>query len=896
MSIFLLALIFIFFRALSEYDKDRKLNFMAYEISLKIKGKGNKRFLGESFAKFPDEIKLNDNEIRSNDGKYDFTYEENSIILRWNQPINNCEKMFINCIDIAEIDLSNFDSSTVTNMLYMFQGCESLISINFKNIDTSNVEGLSLMFKDCKSLVSLDLSGFKTSKNKGTNKMFQGCISLKSLNLSNFDTSSITMFFKSMFEDCKNLEYLNMEKAQIKFTSVDLTNIFKNVPENMVYCINDKKLISQLNNKDCKVKDCSVNWRQSKKKIIFGSSPIACCSKCGSGEGIDYPFEYKDQCIKNCSNGFYEEDNVKKCKCELNQCFNCSDESLKLNQCLSCNDGYYQKYNDKKNINPYINCYKFTEEYYLDNKNLYRPCFQTCKTCDKSGNESIHNCLQCKSNYHYLLPIQQGYYNCYENCQYYHYFNKTDEKHYCTEDSKCPNVYNKLISEKSECISNCSHDSEYKLELNKKCVKNCPTNFIQKENKCVLNCNKESPFGNVDEQICIKNCGINELENKTCVLNYRNDYNLFLYNILEEIEKENFDIKNLENNRIIKIEESFGNFTISNLELFKERINLAECENILKSSYNIEKDTSLYILLIKINDSNILEDKKDIYELYYPSNENKLKHIDLSICKDILIDNFLLKCENYSIESILNEACLTCKDGYGPMPINNTNDNSNTNYKKCSLPPEGYYFDKITQNIEPCYSTCKTCNKGASNFTHNCLECKEDLKYNSITPNLNLFNCLEECPLNYSFYIDENTNKIYCVKECNNIYDKFIEQEKKCVKKCEGEFKYEFKKKCYKNCPSDSFPSKDDEFFCEIKCNDKEFPYLKLDTQECITNCSIKDMINQICKKSYKDDNETKQEDISTQIIDNILNGNLDDILQDIVTNDKEIIIFRNFN
>jgi hypothetical protein len=50
-------------------------------------------------------------------------------------------------------------------------------------------------------------------------------------------------------------------------------------------------------------------------------------------------------------------------------------------------------------------------------------------------------------------------------------------------------------------------------------------------------------------------------------------------------------------------------------------------------------------------------------------------------------------------------------------------------------------------------------------------------------------------------------------------------------------------------------------------------------------------MINQICKKSYKDDNDTKQEDISTQIIDNILNGNLDDVLQDIISNDKEIII-----
>ena len=885
MAILVLVIIFINFGSLFEKDKNRKMNFMAYEISLKIRGQGNKNILSNSFDRSPDEIIVNGKKTESKDKKYTFTWDQNFVILKWNEAITSCKKMFQGCKDITEIDFSNFDSSSVNDMSYMFDSCESLISINFKNFITSRVTIMSCMFRNCKSLISLDLSGFNTNNNEYTNKMFQGCESLTNLDLSIFETSKV-IHFTSMFDGCINLQYLNINNSKAKSGS-KLDDIFKNIPLNIVYCIKDEKLKEKLNSSNCKIEDCSPNWQQNQKKMIDGSS---CVNKCGVDEGSDYPYEYENKCIQNCQNGYHNENGINKCKCQKEECLKCSHISLKFEQCLSCNDGYYPKYNDTNNLNPFINCYKLNEEYYLDN-NIYMPCFQNCKTCDKSGNESIHNCLECKSIYHYLLPIQQGYYNCYENCQYYHYFNKTDNRQYCTEDSKCPNDYSKLIGEKSECISNCNHDNEYKLELNGKCVKNCTTNFIEKENKCVLNCNKESPFGNVVEQKCVKNCGINDLLNKNCVLNYRDDYNLFLYNILEEIEKENFDIKNLENNRIIKIEENFGNFTISNFELFKERINLAECENLLKSSYNIGKDTSLYILLIEINDSNILENKKEIYELYYPSNENKLKHIDLSICKDILIDNFLLKCENYSIESILNEACLTCKDGYGPMPLNNTNDNSKTNYKKCSLPPEGYYFDKITQTIKSCYSTCKTCYKGASNFTHNCLECKDNLKYNSITPNLNLFNCLEECPLNYSFYMDENTNKIYCVKECNNIYDKFIEQEKKCVKKCEGEFKYEFKKKCYKNCPSDSFPSKDDEFFCEIKCKYKEFPYLKLDTQECISNCSIKDMINQICKKSYKDDNETKQEDISTQIIDNILNGNLDDILQDIVTNDKEIII-----
>ena len=180
---------------------------------------------------------------------------------------------------------------------------------------------------------------------------------------------------------------------------------------------------------------------------------------------------------------------------------------------------------------------------------------------------------------------------------------------------------------------------------------------------------------------------------------------------------------------------------------------------------------------------------------------------------------------------ILNNSCLTCKKGYGPLD-NETSDK----YMKCYPIQEGYYLDEESKTIKQCYSSCKICDKGGSYDKHNCNKCKDNYPYNMKLKNLNLLNCYENCPSNYSYYIDDIENIKYCIIKCDEIYDKYIENEKRCVKKCEGEYKYEFKKKCYKECPDNSISLKYNEYSCEIKCEDKNYPYLKIDTQECITN------------------------------------------------------------
>ena len=111
--------------------------------------------------------------------------------------------------NILDLDLSNFDTSNVTDMNDMFRGMSNLTTLNLSNFDTSKVTNMESMFSHMSSLTSLDLSNFDTSKVTNMGRMFTAMHSPTSLNLSNFDTSKVTdMSF--MFFNMSNLTSLNL--------------------------------------------------------------------------------------------------------------------------------------------------------------------------------------------------------------------------------------------------------------------------------------------------------------------------------------------------------------------------------------------------------------------------------------------------------------------------------------------------------------------------------------------------------------------------------------------------------------------------------------------------------------------------------------------------------------
>ena len=106
--------------------------------------------------------------------------------------VTNMRSMFGYISNLVTLNLSNFDTSKVTDMGYMFSGMSSLTTLNLSNFDTSKVTDMQKMFDDMSNLTALNLSNFNTSKVTNMNQMFHATPSLTSLDLSNFDTSNVT--------------------------------------------------------------------------------------------------------------------------------------------------------------------------------------------------------------------------------------------------------------------------------------------------------------------------------------------------------------------------------------------------------------------------------------------------------------------------------------------------------------------------------------------------------------------------------------------------------------------------------------------------------------------------------------------------------------------------------
>ena len=87
--------------------------------------------------------------------------------------------MFNYCKVLTSLDVSNFDTSNVTDMSWMFYDCIALTSIDVSNFDTSNVTDMSSMFSYCRSLTTIYVSNLWSINNVTVSKdMFYNSIKL----------------------------------------------------------------------------------------------------------------------------------------------------------------------------------------------------------------------------------------------------------------------------------------------------------------------------------------------------------------------------------------------------------------------------------------------------------------------------------------------------------------------------------------------------------------------------------------------------------------------------------------------------------------------------------------------------------------------------------------------
>ena len=369
----------------NENDEQVSISF----IILKTKIIGYVQVLSEFFDFIPNETRIN-NYINPEIKKgYYFNTSESVIKLIWYYDIYSSYKMFYNCYNLTEINLSNFDSRNIEDTDYMFYGCSSLTSIDLSSLDTSNVASMSHMFYGCSSLTSIDLSSFETLNAGSMSQMFYGCSSLTSIDLSSFETSNVVSMLQ-IFSGCSSLvsldlSYFNLEKVKI----MNLT--FYN-------CSN----LEYIN-----LYEANLNAQDFITSIMeYSSKNITICS---NDEDLENLFSTKQDI--NCYNkDNYIISNENDLKCYM-------DNSLPVNNkyiCGICGNNYFMKYNISNNLNNSdINCYESPKGYYLDENDLvYKLCYNSCKICKINGNETQHNCIECNDDYIYEINIS-NYKNCY---------------------------------------------------------------------------------------------------------------------------------------------------------------------------------------------------------------------------------------------------------------------------------------------------------------------------------------------------------------------------------------------------------------------------------------------------------------------------------------------------
>ena len=316
-------------------------------------------------------------------------------------------------------------------------------------------------------------------------------------------------------------------------------------------------------------------------------------------------------------------------KCnKLEKCEICNEESMNLNLCIKCNilKGYYflniDSISKEEMSNKYIECVnehtKPSKFYFDDDNEDYRLCYDTCATCNSSGNWEINNCLTCEINY-MKRPDVSGTTNCVLKCPSYYYY--TESKQYkCTETEYCPSNYILLIKEKGKCINNCKNDNIYKYQYDNQCLKECPKNTIQD------NINFICKDKNIDIPVLTethhtffdKNITDDEIEQ--LVKNYKDNF-YYTNNHVSSYKSKNLSLV------IYKNTES-----IFDLPLGIPKLKFEDCINKIKNEYNIKEDLIIVLETEKVGQEN---DKIIFYSFFNPNNGKKI--IYNKLCKNDLV-------------------------------------------------------------------------------------------------------------------------------------------------------------------------------------------------------------------------------------------------------------------
>lgn len=143
---------------------------------------------------------------------YMFTHSglKTADLSNWNTSnVSNMNNMFSNTKQLTELNIPNWNTSNVSNMNNMFSSSGALVKLNAENWDVSNVINMERMFMYSNKLRDLNIKKWNTPNVTNMNAMFCGTSSLTELDIPDWDTSKVTTM-ESMFSSAIRLKNLDV--------------------------------------------------------------------------------------------------------------------------------------------------------------------------------------------------------------------------------------------------------------------------------------------------------------------------------------------------------------------------------------------------------------------------------------------------------------------------------------------------------------------------------------------------------------------------------------------------------------------------------------------------------------------------------------------------------------
>ena len=546
--------------------------------------------------------------------------EPNSTItIIWNS-LPSCKQLFSDMNNILSIDLSNFDTSEVTDMTEMFCNCANLKNINFKNLNTEKVEKMDKMFYNSPKIITLDISSFVTTSLKSMGNMFNTNVNLISLDLSNFDISSVTNM-EGWINNCPKLIYLNIKSfTENKNNSININNM--NLNNKAIVCVEEDKapnIYKLINDAGIKI-DCDhICFGKTSKVSITETKCVENCNK------EKYIIEIERICYENIPVGYVnpQTENYDNSQGNENNKYNYDSTITTLSENKQNEINTIITDNQQNEITNIISENKHNEITTIIAENQQNSIAITTFIAENKQNEITTTDVTENKQNEITTIIEENKQN---EITTIISENKQHEKTTIIEENKQNEITTIIIENQQNAVS---------------------TNIIENKQNIMTTDSLEKKQNEINKNDMEKNSLIFSTEKFFESSQQKYYEKLNKDDIIKSITKEiiNGNMNSLLNNLIngtkedLVVETEDMKYQITTTENQKNKeynnmttINLGECENNLKDKYGINQNLSLIIFKIEYNMKGLLIPVIG-YEVYHPLNYSQL---DLNYCNDIL--------------------------------------------------------------------------------------------------------------------------------------------------------------------------------------------------------------------------------------------------------------------